>query len=336
MLGIDLGTHFTKICKILHEKDSDKVTIASAMSMTYTNNLTNQKNNIVRILKSIDISDKEQAFCTVEEKDIIVRDINLPKGIDKENLDGAVFLAVEQSLTENLSKMLYSYVVTREVSATENNILFMAVPKTKIFQRMKDFGGLNSVNVVGVTSEKIALVNAFNFFAPKYKETDTIVLVNIGDINTNVVILTKQKIIFIKDVAFGGKNITKDIANLYQIPEKLAEEIKRRPELWASFGLNIRSILKRTAANLLEVIFELIEYCSTRQSIVSVDRIVLTGGGSCVQGIDIFIRDNLGMNTEKWNPFDNENIVGIENKSLGFFMPVALGLALEKVGEENV
>lgn len=336
MLGIDLGTRFTKICKVINEKNSNRVTVASVMSMTYSDNLINQKNSMERMLKTVDISGKEQAFCTIEEKDIVTRDINLPKGIDKENLDSAVFLAVEQSLTENLSKMLYSYIITREISDIENNILFMAVPKTKVFQRMKDFGGLNSVNIVGVTSEIVAVVNAFNFFAPEYKETDTVVLVNIGSINTNVVILNKKKIIFIKDVPFGGNAVTKDIANLYQIPDRLAEEIKRRPELWASLGLNIRNVLKRTAATLLEVIFELIEYCSTRQSILSVDRIVLTGGGACLQGIDIFVRDNLGMNTEKWNPFDNENIVGVENKNLGFFMPVALGLALEKAEEENV
>ena len=116
----------------------------------------------------------------------------------------------------------------------------------------------------------------------------------------------------------------------------MAEEIKRRPEIWSSLGLNIKNVLKRTAATLLEVIFELIEYCSTRQTILSVDRIVLTGGGANLYGIDFFIKDNLGMNTEKWNPFDNENIVGVENKDVGFFMPVALGLALEKVEEKNV
>ncbi|WP_413854115.1 pilus assembly protein PilM [Candidatus Ruminimicrobium bovinum] len=336
MLGIDIGTRFTKICKIVEDKHSNKISIASGMSMTYLDNATNQKNSIERILKSIGITSKEASFCTIEEKDIISRDINLPKGIDQENLDSAVTLAVEQSLTENLSKMLHSYTVTREISETENNILFMAVPKTKIFQRMKELSGIFPINVVGVTSEMISLVNAFNFFAPVYKETDTVVLVNIGDTNTNVVILNKKKIIFVKDVAFGGKHITKEISDMYHVPERLAEEIKRRPELWSSLGLNIRNILKRTAATLLEVIFELIEYCSTRQSILSVDRILLTGGGASLHGIDFFVKDNLGMNTEKWNPFDNENIIGIENKDLGFFMPVALGLALEKVEEQHV
>lgn len=335
MLGIDLGTSFTKICKVIEDKHSGKISVASGMSMSY-NNTTNQKNSIERILKSMDITSKEPSFCTVGEKDVISRDINLPKGIDEENLDSAVSLAVEQSLTEDLSKMLHSYTITREVSETENNILFMAVPKTKVFQRMKELSGIFSVDVVGVTSEILALVNAFDFFAPEYKETDTVVLVNIGDKNTNVVILNKKKIIFIKNVAFGGKNITKEISDMYNVPERLAEEIKRRPELWTSLGLNIRNVLKRTAAGLLEVIFELIEYCSTRQSILSVDRIILTGGGACLQGIDLFIKDNLGMNTEKWNPFDNENIIGVENKDLGFFMPVALGLALEKVEEDHV
>lgn len=336
MLGIDLGTRFTKICKVITEKNSEKIYVASSMSMTYLDNITNQKNSIERILKSIDITSKEQAFCTVEEKDIITRDVNLPKGIDPENLDSAVTLAVEQSLTENLSKMLHSYTITRQVSDTENNILFMAVPKTKLFQRMKDLSGISVIDLVGVTSENLALVNAFNLFAPEYKETETVVLVNIGNVNTNVVILNKKKIIFIRDVAFGGKDITKEIASLYQIPERLAEEIKRRPEIWSLIGLNIKSVLKRTAATLLEVIFELIEYCSTRQTILSVDRIILTGGGAALYGIDFFIKDNLGMETEKWNPFDNENILGVENKELGFFMPVALGLSLEKAEEANV
>ena len=76
MLGIDLGTRFTKICKVVNKRGSDKFAVASSMSMTYLDNVTNQKNSIERILKSIDISSKEQAFCTVEEKDIITRDIN--------------------------------------------------------------------------------------------------------------------------------------------------------------------------------------------------------------------------------------------------------------------
>ena len=196
MLGIDLGTRFTKICKVVKERNSERFSVASGMSMTYSDNATNQKSSMERILKTIKISSKEPVYCTVEEQDIITRDVNLPKGIDKENMDSAVTLAVEQSLTENLSRMLHSYTVTREVSDTENNILFMAVPKTKVFQRMKDLSGISEIEVVGVTAESLALVNAFNLFGPEHKETDTIVLVNIGNINSNVVILNKKKIIF--------------------------------------------------------------------------------------------------------------------------------------------
>lgn len=114
------------------------------------------------------------------------------------------------------------------------------------------------------------------------------------------------------------------------ISEDLAEYLKRNDDLWDKVGLSMKGVFKKSSANLLETIFRTIEYCITRQTIVSVDRIILTGGGSVVKGLDNFIKETLGIPTEKWNPFENNEVRGTVKKEYGYFMPVALGLALEK------
>ena len=111
---------------------------------------------------------------------------------------------------------------------------------------------------------------------------------------------------------------------------ELAEELKRRDDLRQQIAFNMKNILKKTLPGLVETIFMTIEHCVTRQFVISIDRIVVTGGGALTEGLDFFIEETLGIPTIKWNPLDNNKVVGYSNKKAGFFLPVALGLAFEK------
>jgi type IV pilus assembly protein PilM len=275
--------------------------------------------------------------------DTISRNTVLPKSIKQKDMDIAVLTNIQQDVQEDLNKMFKSYLVTKEMSDKENHILFIATPKKRVNERIQIVNEITNASLVGVSTDSIALTNAFNLLGPDYKSEETIILVNIGDLFTNMVVLHKKEIIFMKDIVFGGSDITKEIASLYAVPkgyvdhsnpqpisEDFAEYLKRNDDLWDKVGLSMKGVFKKSSANLLETVFRTIEYCITRQTIVSVDRIVLTGGGSIVKGIDIFIRETLGIPTEKWNPLENNEVSGLVKKEYGYFMPVALGLALEK------
>ena len=132
-----------------------------------------------------------------------------------------------------------------------------------------------------------------------------------------------------------GKDVTAEIRNTYEVDEDTAEQIKRYPAIWENIGLNIKSILKKSSSNLLEAIFRSMEYCVSRQRIGKVDRIVLTGGGSMLKGIDAFIFDILGITTDKWNPLTSDKIKSNVNDELGFMTAVALGLALQKATQKG-
>ena len=92
----------------------------------------------------------------------------------------------------------------------------------------------------------------------------------------------------------------------------------------------MKNVLKKATSSLIETIFRTIEYCITRQFIISVDRIVITGGGALTEGLDSFIEETLGIPVDKWNPLTDNKFAGYTNKDCGYFIPVSLGLALEK------
>lgn len=331
MIGIDLGNKFLKVCKVLGYNQKNKnYSIVSAMVDISVLDPSAKSLAIANLLKKLDF-EKENVYLGVSGKDIISRDIvlHVNKNSSK-NIKNEIKVEIENTITEDLQKMYTSYSIIKSISDKEFNVIFSAVNKEKVNAKFSLFAPLENINVSGVTIESFALVNAFNHFGPDYKNSESIVLLNIGEQVTNIVVLNNKELFFIKDLEFGGQDVTKEIASFYMIPEKLAEEIKRREDLRQQINFNMKNILKKTLSSLIEALFRTIEHCVTRQYIIAVDRIVITGGGALIEGIDSFIEETLGIPTTKWNPLENNSVVGYSNKNAGYFLPIALGLALEK------
>lgn len=331
LIGIDLGSKFLKICKILNLNQKNKdYSIVSAMVDVSKLEGGEKTASIAAILKKLDL-EKDSVYLSVGGKDIINREIIFPRNkINSKNIKNEIKVEIENTITENLNNMYSSYTIFKNISDKECNVLFSAVPKEKINEKFSLFETIEDISVVGVTLEDFALANAFITFGPEYKNSESVILINIGHKITNIVALCNKEIVFTKDVEFGGADITKEIAASYSITEKMAEELKRREDLRQKVLFNMKNVLKKTLPSLVETMFRTIEHCVTRQTIISLDRIVITGGGALTEGIDSFIEETLGVPTTKWNPLENNKVAGYINKDLGFFLPVSLGLALEK------
>ena len=328
MIGMDLGSKFFKICKIIKEDTKKKTfSVVSAMQDISALDDIGKRHAIISLLQRLDC-EKDDVFLAVGGTDIINRDIvlNHVKG----SLKDKVMSEIQGTLNEELNKMYSSFSILKTTENSDIKVLASMVPIKKVDTKFALINSIGSLFVKGVTLENFALANSFIKFGPNYKNTESIVLLNIGHKVTNLVVLNSQDLVFTKDIDFGGLDITKEISSLYQIPEKLSEEIKRRDDLKQTIDFNMTNVLKKNISSLIEVIFRTIEHCVTRQLIVSVDRIVITGGCVLLEGIDSFIEDTLGIPVERWNPLENNKFEGYINKFQGYFLPIALGLALEK------
>ena len=331
LIGIDLGNKFLKVCKILgYNQKTKNYSIVSAMVDIAALDQSAKSISIASLLNKLDL-EKESVYLSVSGKQVINREIVLHRGKNSsKNIKNEIKVEVENTITENLQTMYTSYTIAKSVSDKEYNVIFSAVPKEMVNSKFSLFGAMEEISVSGVTLESFALVNAFNHFGPDYKNSESVAVINIGHKITNVVVLNNKELVFMKDIEFGSSDITKEISSFYAIPEQLAEEVKRREDLRQQISFNMKNVLKKTLPPVIETLFRTIEHCVTRQLIIAVDRIVVTGGGALTEGIDFFIEETLGIPTTKWNPLDNNKVVGYSNKNAGFFLPVVLGLALEK------
>ncbi|MDR2426925.1 MAG: pilus assembly protein PilM [Endomicrobium sp.] len=337
MIALDWGAKFIKACAVSAKGDGKYIVYASMISADGKNGEREEnplllKNKVDTLLRQLRIKDKETSL-SIGGIDLLARDFSLPK-MSPENIEGAVMIEAENSIFETLDDMYSDYEILSNSDADKMDVLFIAFPKDHINHILGSFSQ-SELDIVGIVPDNIALANCFLAFEAKRAFSESVVLVNIGHEVSNIAIIDRGELKFIRNMYFGGLDVTREIAEIYEVDLNTAEQIKRQPELWESMGLNIRNILKKSSSNLLEAIFHSMEYAVSRQRIGKVDKILLTGGGAILTGIENFIYETLGVNTEKWNPLTSSDIIGATDKEKGFFIAVALGLALQK-GESNV
>ncbi|MCB4792018.1 MAG: pilus assembly protein PilM [Elusimicrobia bacterium] len=330
MIGLDIGTKNIKICRV-EQNDAAYNIVAAAVTANPESNIPNENKGhqfIVNKLKSICKEtgcSKKQIISSIGGTNLIVRYFSFPL-LSEEELKGALQIEVQQSLTVSLDTLYNDFNLLPQLEKNKLDVMFVAVPKNIIDDNTKIISdaGLD-LNIMDI--DNLALTNCFLVFGGE-AVSESVILLDIGHTYTNISVIENGKLRFIKNVKFGGKDISDAIADAYGIPYEMAEIIKKKPDRWDEIGLNIRSILQKSMPNLLETIYRTIEYCINKDAVLNIDKILITGGASYTKNIDKFIGDVLDIPTLIWNPIADLEIQGNSKKELGRFLGVALGLAL--------
>jgi len=326
LIGLNLGSKYAKACSVI-AKGNDVLVVYAAMAPAPADTKEDVDKTVRHLLRQLRYSKKE-LYLSAGNIDLLARDFSLPK-LSHDKLRNAVMMEAENNVFESLDKMYCDFQVISAPADSKTEVLFVASPKDAINKMVENLS-LTETDIAGVTADGVAVANAFLALSSKRTSGDSIIIINIGDKISNISILDKGELKFIRNVAFGGRNVTEEIASVYEIDFETAEKLKRHSEIWNQIGLNIKNILKKSSGNLLEAIFRSMEYCVSKQRLGKIDEILITGGGSMVSGIDNFIFEVLGIKTSKWNPLVSDRIKGAINYDMGFFAPVVLGLALTK------
>jgi type IV pilus assembly protein PilM len=331
VIGLDIGSKFIKICEL--EKTGEQYQIISAAISTNPASFTDKAdddsgliNKIKSILRNTYFATRHTASA-VGGSHVIARNFTFPS-LSRQELSGAVMLEAGQAIFSDLDSMYTDFQVLGPEGDGRIDVLFVGAPKDIVDRHMNIIQEAE-LNPSIIEIDNLALTNCFQTFHLNPKK-DAVVLLNIGYANTNICIFDRGTLRFVRNVNFGGDNITQEIAKYFGISVLKAENIKKRPELWSDIGLNIKNVLRRSTPDLLEAVYRSIEYCRSRKKLINIDKIYLTGGSSFMKGIDVFLGETLGFQTEKWNPLsDIGNMeVNSASKEYGQFFAVALGLAL--------
>ena len=269
---------------------------------------------------------------------VIVKKITLPAMTEQE-LAESIYWEAEQYIPFDIQDVNLDYEVltpTQGDSHGTMDVLLVAAKKDKIGDYTSVITQAGRTPVV-VDVDAFALQNAYeaNY---GFEAGGIVALLNAGASATNINILHGAQSVFTRDVSMGGNAFTEAVQRELGLPYELAEQLKKGQDVDGATYEDARPVLKAMTDNILLEVEKTFDFYKATASNDRIDRIVLSGGASRVDGFAEALAARFGTEVMAFDPFRQ---VGLDPAKLGAVSPeelapvaaVAVGLALRKVGD---
>jgi type IV pilus assembly protein PilM len=270
---------------------------------------------------------------------VIAKKINLPVMTDAE-LAESIFWEAEQYIPFDIQDVNLDYQILDSGRGPESNgtmdVLLVAAKKEKIADYMGVISQAGRTPVV-MDVDAFALQNAYE---TNYglEARSVVVLLNAGASGININFLSGEQSVFTRDISGGGNAYTEAVQKELNLPFQSAETLKRGEAVDGVSFDEVRPVLHAMTENVLLEIQKTFDFFKATASSDRIDRIVLSGGASRVDGFAETLESRFGAPVETFDPFRR---ITFDPKKLGVANPdtiaptaaVAVGLALRKAGD---
>lgn len=269
---------------------------------------------------------------------VITKKIIVPAGLSEKELETQVESEANQYIPFALDEVNLDFqtVGLAPSSPEEVEVLIAASRKEKVEDRVAvaEAAGLKAT-VMDV--ESYAMQTAFELIRrqlPSEARDQNVAVVDVGASVMNVTVLRNDQALYTREQAFGGNQLTQDIARQYGLSTEEAENAKRAGGLPDSFE---SEVLRPFMENCALEIQRALQFFFTSTQFNSVEHILLTGGTSSIPGLEDVVSSRTRINAMVANPFANMQISpSIQLKKLIADAPalmIACGLAMRRFDE---
>lgn len=317
--GINIGSSSLKFVELIHKRGKYRLKNIGVEEFPISESqqgYSNQENFLVETIRKVIRThklDPKRIVTGVEGESVVVRMVRVPKMKEKE-LQEAIKWKAEESIPYPLEDAFLGYHVLKKnlVSPTgpEMSVILAGVKRDTIERYLSVFQQANLCPAV-VDVNSLALYNAFR--KSKMEAQEGIAIINVGHRVTNLVIATEENPFLVRDIGFGGENITKGLVHALGLTYLQAEQMKKKysqngQKLKEELKLNEEEIGEIIRASLEELVKEVVhsfEYFTSNRQGATVQKIIVSGGASLVKNIDKILSLELGIPVERMNPFTN-------------------------------
>jgi type IV pilus assembly protein PilM len=266
---------------------------------------------------------------------VIVKKISLPVMTEAE-LSQSIYWEAEQYIPFDINDVNLDYQIldagTGAGAHGAMEVLLVAAKKEKI----ADYSGVISqagCRPVVVDVDAFALQNAceVNY---GFDPAEVIVLVNAGASAVNINIVCGNQSLFTRDISLGGNAYTEAVQRELNLPFESAEQAKKG-ELFDGPSMDeIRPVLHAMTENVLLEIHKTFDFFRATATSDRIDRILLSGGASSVDGFAQALEERFEAPVELFDPFKKIEFEGGVSRDVASKAAVAVGLALRKANEK--
>jgi type IV pilus assembly protein PilM len=269
---------------------------------------------------------------------VIVKKITLPVMTENE-LAESIYWEAEQYIPFDIQDVNLDYQIldpgTGPNSRGSMDVLLVAAKKEKISDYTNVISQAGRTPVI-VDVDAFALQNAFevNYGLDAGR---IVVLLNAGASAININILQGDQSVFTRDISMGGNAYTEAVQKELDLPFDSAEQLKKGIPVDGATFEEAQPVLHAVTENVLLEIQKTFDFFKASASTDHIDRIMLSGGASRVDGFHQMVQERLNTPVEDFDPvrtvtWDAKKLGG-EPADMAPSAAVAIGLALRKVSE---
>ena len=240
---------------------------------------------------------------------VISKKIVLPGGLSDAELEIQVESEANKYIPFSLDEVSLDFCVLgpSATSSGDVEVLIAASRKEKVQDRqgLAEAAGLKPI-VVDVESYASRLATARLIENMPNKGVDTMVaLFEIGSATTSLQIIRNDEVLYERDQAFGGAQLTQLIVRQYGFSLEEAEAKKRGDDLPDDY---VTGVLKPFIESMTQEISRALQFFFTSTPYNRVDHVLLAGGSSLLNGLTESVTRQTGFACQLVNPFDGMEI----------------------------
>jgi len=293
---------------------------------------------IKRLFENKAFKSKEVA-ASLSGNAVIVKKISLPVMTEAE-LSESIYWEAEQYIPFDIQDVNLDYQIldagTGPDSKGTMDVLLVAAKKEKIADYTGVIAQAGKTPVV-VDVDAFALQNAYEMNYGNDPEA-VVVLLNAGASAININIITGDQSVFTRDISMGGNAYTEAVQKELNLPFDTAEAAKKGEAVDGVTFDQVQPVLHAMTENVLLEIQKTFDFFKATATSDRIDRVLLSGGASRVDGFQKALEERFATSIEPFNPFQK---ISFEPGKLGISDPdgvqtaaaVAVGLALRTAGD---
>ncbi len=288
---------------------------------------------------------KGQVNCGLTGRDVVIRYSQVPPVPDwqlRQLMEFEIQEMTDQS-GDALSADFNLIPVTSDLSSDDTVLLALA--KQGVLDhhmRVLERAGLKPG---AFTPNSIALYNAFRKLVG---EEGTTLLVNIGARSTDMALAKDGDILFARNLSGGGELFDDALVASFNVSADKARRLKEEMADVAPFDQQSRRTsqeekVARALSGATGQLFSMVQSSvlfarsQTGVSDLHLDRVLLSGGGARLKGLDRYLASNLNVPVERFDPFEAVDVSSVQDdldEGARLASVVALGLALQGVYDD--
>jgi type IV pilus assembly protein PilM len=306
VVGVDIGSHAIKVCQFKRSGKGYSILALGSVVLpegAVDDGALNEPEivgeAISNLLKNLKIKNKKVGF-SISGYSVIVKKVNLAV-MDEAELEEHIMEEAEQYIPFDIEDVYLDFqdLNTNSDENERTDVMLVAAKKEIVDDYLEMLQGLKLKPVI-VDVDGFALENTYEY---NYQSNENVALVDIGASKMNINILSNGISVVARDIIVGSRQLTEQIQNVFDLDFDEAEALKIGYIPAEEKQQEIEEIFTTTCTQWVLEIKKAIDLYHSNHPDQLLNKLILSGGGSKVNGLKDFLKKETELPVELFNPF---------------------------------